>query len=65
MEKRELDLLMKDILLLEKRKEEIMLALDNKDTHYDDMRKLSEELGRLIHLVEQKEQRWFELSDGG
>lgn len=65
MEKRELDLLMKDILLLEKRKEEIMLALDNIDMHYDDLRKLSEELGKLIRLVEQKEYRWFELSERG
>lgn len=63
MEKRELDQLMKDILALEKRKEEINLLLDNKDMNYDDIRKLSEELGSIIRLVEQKEYRWFELSD--
>jgi ATP-binding cassette subfamily F protein uup len=61
MEKRELDMLMKDLLKLEARKDEIHLLLDNKDMHYDDIRKLSEELGRIIRLIEQKEYRWFEL----
>lgn len=61
MEKRELDLLMKDLLELEARKDEINVLLNNKDIHYDDIRKLSEELGKIIRLVEQKEYRWFEL----
>jgi ATP-binding cassette subfamily F protein uup len=61
MEKRELDMLMKDLLELEARKDEINMLLDNKDMHYDDVRKLSEELGRIIRLIEQKEYRWFEL----
>ncbi len=61
MEKRELDLLMKELLDLEARKDEINMLLNNKDIHYDDIRKLSEELGKIIRLVEQKEYRWFEL----
>jgi len=61
MQKRELDLLMKDLLELEERKDEINMLLSNKDMHYDDIKKLSEELGKIIRLVEQKEYRWFEL----
>jgi ATP-binding cassette subfamily F protein uup len=61
LEKRELDLLMKELLELEARKDEINILLNNKDIHYDDIRKLSEELGKIIRLVEQKEYRWFEL----
>jgi hypothetical protein len=45
MEKRELDLLTKDIQILEKRKHEINKLFDNKDIAYDEVRKLSEELG--------------------
>lgn len=59
-----MDLLMKDLLALEERKDEINMLLDNKDMHYDDIRKLSEELGKIIRLIEQKEYRWFELSEG-
>ena len=61
MQKRELDTLMKDLLKLEARKDVINELLQNKDMNYDDIRKLSEELGRIIRLVEQKEYRWFEL----
>ena len=61
MQKRELDILMKELLELEARKDAINELLQNKDMNYDDIRKLSEELGRIIRLVEQKEYRWFEL----
>ena len=62
MEKRELDLLTKDIIDLEKKKDEINRIFDNKDIPYDDIRLLSEELGLIIRQLEQKEYRWFELS---
>jgi hypothetical protein len=61
MEKRELDLFIKELLELEARTDEINMLLHNKDIYYDDIRKLSEELGKIIRLVEQKEYRWFEL----
>lgn len=61
MQKRELDTLMKDLLKLEERKDEINILLQDKDMYYDDIKKLSEELGQIIRLVEQKEYRWFEL----
>ena len=62
MEKRELDLLTKDIQILEKRKHEINKLFDNKDMAYDEVRKLSEELWWIMRQLEQKEYRWFELS---
>ena len=62
MEKRELDLLTKDIVELEKKKDEINRIFDNKDIPYDDIRLLSEELGLIIRQLEQKEYRWLELS---
>lgn len=62
MEKRELDLLTKDIIELEKKKDEISRIFDKKDIPYDDIRLLSEELGLIIRQLEQKEYRWFELS---
>jgi hypothetical protein len=52
MEKRELDLFIKELLELEARTDEINMLLQNKDIHYDDIRKLSEELGKIIRLVE-------------
>ena len=65
MEKRELDQLMKDILALEERKEEINILINNTNTSYAEIRSLSEELGRILRQLEQKEYRWFELSDRG
>jgi len=57
-----LDLLTKDIIELEKKKDEINRIFDKKDIPYDDIRLLSEELGLIIRQLEQKEYRWFELS---
>lgn len=65
MEKRELDQLMKDILALEERKDEINILINNTNTSYAEIRALSEELGRILRQLEQKEYRWFELSDRG
>ncbi|MBP7062119.1 hypothetical protein KA037_01190 [Patescibacteria group bacterium] len=44
MEKRELDQLMKDILKLEERKDEINILINNTSTSYAEIRTLSEEL---------------------
>lgn len=63
MQQRESDQLMKDILTLEKRKDAIYVLLDNKDMHYDDVRKYTEELGNITRQLEQKEYRWFELHE--
>lgn len=61
MEKRELDQLIKDIDTLEKRKEKINTLFDDKDLHYDDIKKLSLELGEILRNLEIKEARRFEL----
>lgn len=63
MEKRELDQLIKDIEKLEKERDEINRIFDHKDIPYDDIRVLSEELWVILRKLEQKEYRWFELSE--
>ncbi len=62
-EKRELDQLTKDIQSLEKERDHINRIFDRKDIPYDDIRVLSEELGVILRKLEQKEYRWFELSE--
>ncbi len=62
MEKRELDQLTKDIVALEKERDEISRIFDQKDVAYDDIKELSVALWIIIRQLEQKEYRWFELS---
>ena len=62
MEKRELDQLTKDIVSLEKERDEISRIFDQKDVPYDDIKTLSEALWVILRQLEQKEYRWFELS---
>ena len=62
MERRELDILAKEIHELEKQRDEINNIFQRADIAYDDIRLLSEELGKIVRLLEQKEYRWFELS---
>lgn len=62
MEKRELEQLGKDIERGEKRKEEINKLFDNKDLAFDEIKKLSIELGDIIRTLTVKEQRRFELT---
>jgi len=62
MERRELDILSKDIHELEKKRDEINRIFERTDIPYDDIRVLSEELGNIVRQLEQKEYRRFELS---
>ncbi len=62
MEKRELDQLTKDIIALEKERDEINRIFDQKDVPYDDIKVLSEALWVILRQLEQKEYRRFELS---
>lgn len=62
MEKRELDQLSKDIVLLEKERDEINRIFNQPDVPYDDIKALSEALWVILRQLEQKEYRWFELS---
>jgi len=61
-EKRELDQLTKDIVALEKERDEINRIFDQKDVPYDDIKDLSEALWVILRQLEQKEYRWLELS---
>lgn len=62
LEKRELDQLTKDIIVLEKERDEISRIFDQKDVAYDDIKTLSDALWVILRQLEQKEYRWFELS---
>lgn len=62
MEKRELDQLTKDIIALEKERDEINRIFQQTDVAYDDIKDLSESLWIILRQLEQKEYRWFELS---
>lgn len=62
-EKRELDQLVKDISVLEKERDEINKIFTHKDVPYDDIKFLSEALWKILRQLEQKEYRWFELSE--
>lgn len=63
MEKRELDQLVKEIAVLEKERDEINEIFNHKDVPYDDIKTLSEALWEILRQLEQKEYRWFELSE--
>jgi ATP-binding cassette subfamily F protein uup len=60
-EKRELDQLIKDIEKYEARKEYINQSFNNTDLPFDEIKKLSAELGEILRQLEIKEARWFEL----
>jgi ATP-binding cassette subfamily F protein uup len=62
MEKRELNDLVKEIDKLEKRKIEINEYFNNIDIPFYEIKELSEELSKILKLLEQKEARWFDLS---
>ena len=62
-EKRELEKLAKDVAKLEKQKDEINRIFDRDDIPYDDLKLLSEELGKITKQLEQKEYRRFELME--
>lgn len=63
MEKRELELLGKEIQELENRKEEINNLFNDKNLPFDDIKTLSNELGEIIKKTEKKEYRRFELME--
>jgi len=63
MEKRELDQLAKDIVALEKERDDINYIFEQNDVPYDDIKILSEALWEILRHLEQKEYRWLELSE--
>lgn len=62
-EKREFELLEKEMPALEKEKEEITARMSNGNIAYDELQKLSDRITEVTRLLEEKELRWLELSD--
>jgi ATP-binding cassette subfamily F protein uup len=62
-EQREFELLEKDIEALEKERREIYVKLENADSAYNELQKLTERVGFITKLIDEKELRWLELSE--
>ncbi|MBX3256837.1 MAG: ABC-F family ATP-binding cassette domain-containing protein [Chitinophagaceae bacterium] len=62
-EKREFELLQKEISDLEKEKQEIHLLLEDSTLPYDQLQKLSSRIGDVSSMLDEKELRWLELSE--
>jgi len=62
-EKREFELLEKEISDLTKEKELISNKLNNSNTPFEELQKLSLRIGEITQLLDEKEFRWLELSD--
>ena len=63
-EKRELELLQTDITALEKEKTLVNEKLSSGDIPFDELQKLSVRIGEINALMDEKELRWLELSEG-
>ncbi len=62
-EKREFELLEKEIAALSKEKETITEKLNNGSTPFDELQQLSVRIGEVTALLDEKELRWLELSE--
>lgn len=62
-EKREMDELEKEMPLLDEEKKKLEEHLSQTGLSYDELQKTSERIQQLIHLLEEKEMRWLELSE--
>ncbi|OSZ80568.1 ABC transporter [Chitinophagaceae bacterium IBVUCB2] len=62
-EKREFDLLEKEIADLTKEKETITAKLNSSNTPFEELQEASNRIGEVAKLLDQKEMRWLELSE--
>jgi ATP-binding cassette subfamily F protein uup len=62
-QKREFELLEKDIADLAKEKENVTNKLNSGDTPFEELQQLSLRIGEVTRLLDQKELRWLELSE--
>ena len=62
-EKREFELLEKEIADLTREKEMINNQLNNSNTPFEELQKLSLRIGEITQLLDEKELRWLELSE--
>jgi ABC transport system ATP-binding/permease protein len=62
-EKREFELLQKEISDLQKEKEALSLQLQSGETDFTILQKVSERIGEITAIIDEKEFRWLELSE--
>ena len=62
-EKREFELLEKDIETLTKEKESITAKLNSSNTAFEELQKLSVRIGEVTNELDEKELRWLEISE--
>lgn len=62
-EKREFELLEKELADLNKEKETITIRLSAGDIPFDELQRLSARIGEITTLLDEKEMRWLELSE--
>ena len=62
-EKREFELLEKEIATLTKEKETVTQKLNNGDTSFEELQQLSLRIGQITPLLDEKELRWLEISE--
>ena len=62
-EKREFELLEKEIAALTKEKETVTEKLNNDSTPFEELQQLSLRIGEITQLLDEKELRWLELSE--
>lgn len=62
-DKREFELIGKEIADLTREKELINNQLNNSNTPFEELQKLSLRIGEITHLLDEKELRWLELSE--
>ncbi len=62
-EKREFELLENEIASLTKEKETVTHKLNNGDTPFEELQVLSQRIGEVTRLLDEKELRWLELSE--
>jgi ATP-binding cassette subfamily F protein uup len=62
-QKREFELLEKEIALLTKEKEDVTSRLNSGTTPFNELEQLSIRIGELTRLLDEKELRWLELSE--
>lgn len=62
-DKREFELLQKEIEDLTKERETITAQLNSGSTAYEELQKLAERIGEVTNLLDEKEMRWLELSE--
>ena len=62
-EKREFEILEKEIAELTKEKNVITLNLNNGETPFDELQRLASRIGEVTKKLDEKEFRWLELSE--